>query len=361
MLNRLFAVSVNSMLLAAICAIASAAPGAPPEPVIKQAANVIKKQELRIEGPVLAGLKRRDPALDGINSVVLRRYVPEGGGAASDGILEGAVTHYAAEMEQLGWYTLLTDATGRRKGTAYSSPEGDWLLAVNTDARGMVTCLINGTISLDQMPRLESIVLKMLSTNPPALPAAEDMETLHKADLLVREGKASEARQALEAAVAKSPRSVLLRRKLAGVYREQKRGTDALVQLKAVVALEPAAYWARMDYARALYDQGDHQAAVFEFSQAAALAPDKGAPRYFAGRCYQAAGRLDQALAAYSAAARLAPHWSSVQIRMGEVLEAQGKPGEAAACFRTALKANPDSSAAKEALDRVTRKQDGGK
>lgn len=361
MLNRLFAVSVPSVLLAAVCAIAAAAPGAPPEPVIKQAARLIKKQELRIEGPVLAGLKQRDPALEGINSVVLRRYAPEGNSAASDGILEGALKHYAAEMERLGWYTLLTDATGRRKGTAYSSPEGDWLIAVNTDARSIVTCLINGTISLDQMPRLEFIVLKMLSANPPALPTAEDMETLRKAELLAREGKISEAQQALETALAKSPRSVLLRRKLAGVYREQKRGTDALAQLKAIVALEPAAYWARMDYARALYDQGDHHAAVFEFSQAAALAPDKGAPRYFAGRCYQATGKLDQALAAYSAAARLAPHWSSVQIRMGEVLEAQGKADEAAACFRKALKADPKSAAAKEALDRVTRKQDGEK
>lgn len=361
MMIRVIAVSLLSVLLSAVRVATSAAPGAPPEPAIKQAARIVKKQELRIEGPVLAGLKQRDPALEGINYVVLRRYAPEGAAAASGGILESAVKHYAAEMERLGWYTLLTDATGRRKGTAYSSPEGDWLLAVNTDPRGMVTCLINGTISLDQMPRLEFIVLKMLSTDPPALPTAEDMETLRRAELLARDGKTSEAQQALETALAKSPGSVLLRRKLAGIYREQKRGTDALAQLKAVVALEPAAYWARMDYARALYDEGDHQAAVFQFSQAAALAPDKGTPRYFAGRCYQATGKLDQALTAYSAPARLAPHWSSVQIRMGEVLEAQGKPGDAAACFRKALKADPNSSAAKEALDRVTRKQDGGK
>lgn len=330
-----------------------AAPAFTGEPVLKPPPGIRMVREFRLEGALLKRVQQREPELEGITGIVLRRFGLAQAGPKSRRPLEEVQVHYSAQMERLGWHSLLTDTTGRRRGVAYASPDGAWLFAVNMDARGVVTSLVKGKISLEQIPQLERVLIRMLAGGPESLPAAGDLGALKNAEELVRSGRPAEAEQVLVKALSASPQSQMLRRRLAELYRSQGRRPEALAQMKAAVASDPASYSPRMEYASALYEGGDYQSALFEFSQAGALAPDKGAPRYFTGRCYQAMGKLAQAAEAYHLAARIAPHWSSVHIRLGEVYEAQGQQERAVESYSRALKADPASKQAADALARL--------
>lgn len=343
------------MLLAPALEAAKAGDG---EPGIAPVPGVVMAREFRLEGPMLDRVKASWPDLAGITGVQLRKYSFEARDFRSRYADYGRKVreHYASQMKKLGWYPLISDDEGARQSAAYSSPDGKMLFGYQMDFRGISTSLVSGDVSLDKIPQLEHVVLKMLAPGKPVM-SPEDQKVVQQANELVKQDRRDEAVTLLQNALRERPRAVIIRRQLAATYDKMGRTDEHVAELKTIVSIEPMSYIQRLEYARALYEKKkDLQSALFEFTQASALGPDQGTPRYFIGRIEEDLGKYEESLAAYRQAGELAPHWVSVPLRMGAIFLTQKQYGLAEASFRRALELDPKCEKAREGLERARRK-----
>ncbi len=339
-------------LLSASCLPLSAAePKLTPPPGFKQV------HEFRLQGAILERMRERHSGLEGVKSILVRRYQPSVSPKRApvdvDELAPAVRQHFSAQMTRLGWTPLVQDSAGDQRGAAYASPDGTWLFSFNTDRKGAVATLIEGQVALYQIPDLERLIVRSLGRGHGFL-SDEDLRLTQQARKLVRDGHADQAVALLKAQVAKKPESPGLRMALAEAYARAGRKTDQLSELKAAVGLDPAGYGPRLEYGRALFDAARYDEAMFQLEQAASLAPDKATPYYFIGRIYQSRSQHKQALDAFDKASQLGGRrWVSLAMRRGEVYEKLGDLQAAGECYRRALEIRPGYDDAQKALARV--------
>lgn len=327
-------------------------------PAIAPPPGLTQVHEFRLQGAMLERMSERHTGLEGIRSVVVRRYAPSSTRRSRPPIDREALArslreHYTPQMQALKWVPLVQDDIGARQGAAYTSPDGLWLFAFNTDSKGAVTTLVEGQVALYQMPDLERVIVHSLGHGR-NMPSEEELRVSRQAQDLLKSGRADKAVELLQDQVTKRPDSVALRLSLARAYDKIGKKRERVAQLKAAIALDPAAYGLRLEYGRALMSVSDNQEALFQFEQAAALAPDRATPSYFIGCVYQGQSEYEKALKAFSRASDLGgERWPSLAMRQGEVYEKIGDRRAAERLYRRALEIRPGYEEAQQALARL--------
>ena len=122
----------------------------------------------------------------------------------------------------------------------------------------------------------------------------------------------------------------------------QGRAAEAVQSFEAAVALRPDLDAARCGLGTALMEQGKLEEAAAQFSRVLELQPEHVAARLQLGIIRGRQGKLDEAAAAFSRVLRLSPDDPGAHNNLGNVLALQGKHQEAVRQFEEALRLKPD-------------------
>lgn len=329
--------------------------------ILEPPAGVRLIQEFRLHGPVLDQIRQSQPELADVRALTINRYAfgrpsrrelpPE----ERRELIGRVFRHYHSRLDQQGWYPLASNIRGQQDSAVYSSPGGDRLISISQDQSGFIVTVVDGVISLEQIPVLRSVILRSLGPSGWA-PTQAEREYLDRARRLEDSGELAEAIRELRLGCQKEPRSPRLRKYLADLYRKAGQSSNQLEELRQALALDPMDYDIRLSYAIALFDEGRNlRQASLEFSQVAAMDPMRATPLYYLGRIAERQEDNHKALSYYERAGKLAPHWLSIPLRRASVMERMNDFQGAEKYYRQALEMKPDSSAAKQGLDRVTR------
>ncbi len=136
----------------------------------------------------------------------------------------------------------------------------------------------------------------------------------------------------------------------AAVLAHRGRREEAIDELRLVLRLEPDHPEAHNDLGNALAEEGQPAEGLEHLRRALALRPDFALAHYNLGTLLQAQGRLDEAILSYRRALEIDPATVEARNNLGLALAAQGRPEEARQELREALRIAPDFALARQNL-----------
>jgi serine/threonine-protein kinase len=169
---------------------------------------------------------------------------------------------------------------------------------------------------------------------------------------LQERGRTSEARVALEAAIAvfreairQKPEDDVAHDHLGSALNNLGKRDEAIAEYQEAIRLRPDNAYTRDNLGLALLFQGKYDQAIQEFRAAIQLQPDLANPHHNLG-CILCDQKHDYSAAAaeFREAIRLQPDFASSHHSIGNVLRAQGKVDEAIAEEREAVRLKPDKA-----------------
>jgi eukaryotic-like serine/threonine-protein kinase len=166
-------------------------------------------------------------------------------------------------------------------------------------------------------------------------------------------GRAREANDAFDAAIAASRRRIRLKPDFAqahfdlGYALEAKGDVDAAIaEFRQAIRLKPDFAVAHSNLGAVLHSKGNVEEAIAEYRQAIRLTPDFAVAHYNLGVALEAKGDVDAAIAEYRQAIRLKPDYANAQDNLGAALHSKGNVDAAIAEFRQAIRLKPDNGEA---------------
>ena len=162
-----------------------------------------------------------------------------------------------------------------------------------------------------------------------------------KAQLLITEGKASEALAEIERARPATPQAELMLQR-GKILEFNARHDDAIPEYRGALELAPDLHEARFLFGRLLHYKGGHGKAIAELRQVIDAPSAKGAPWFpevwlNMGLAQQAQGKYADAVASLREATTLDPKLGEAWARMGEFHENVNKHGEAITALSKAV------------------------
>lgn len=137
---------------------------------------------------------------------------------------------------------------------------------------------------------------------------------------------------------------------LGNALAEEGRRAEGVAHLRRALALRPDFALAHYNLARLLALEGDPDGAIAHNRAALALDPTQALAHSNLGTLLQSQGRLDEAITSYRRALEIDPRTVEARNNLGLALAAQGRPEEARREFREALRIAPDFALARENL-----------
>jgi eukaryotic-like serine/threonine-protein kinase len=166
---------------------------------------------------------------------------------------------------------------------------------------------------------------------------------------LESQGRAREAKEAFDAAIAASRRRLLLKPGYApdhitlGTALHSKGEIDAAIaEYREAIRLKPDYAVAHLNLGFSLRAKGKVDAAIAEFREAIRLKPDYAKAHVNLGAALNDTGEVEAAMAEYRQAIRLKPDDVEAHNNLGNVLKAKGKVDAAIAEYREAIRLQPD-------------------
>jgi serine/threonine-protein kinase len=168
--------------------------------------------------------------------------------------------------------------------------------------------------------------------------------------MLQRRGRAQEAREVLDAAVAAQREAIQLRPDSvsAHVYLGhtlfyQRKLDDAVAAFREAIQLQPDNYWPHQPLGHALLHQGKYAEAIAALREAIRLQPDSATAHHSLGLCFVYQGKFDEALVAFQESIRFKPDHTPARVNTGEILRTVKHDYDAAvAAYREVFQILPD-------------------
>lgn len=157
-----------------------------------------------------------------------------------------------------------------------------------------------------------------------------------RATTLLNQGKLTEARASLEAALRHNPAHHRARQALLGVLIETKKNAEAEQLLQEGLQIAPAQIGFAMALARLQVDGGNTPAAIDTLQKSASYAQSSGEYLAFLAALLQREQRHDEAIEQFRAALRLKPDSGVWLLGLGMSLQAANRGAEARDAFRRA-------------------------
>lgn len=260
-------------------------------------------------------------------------------------------------------------------------------------------CLSGVLLLAGCMPRSPVPATQAKGTAPPAPPYVSKVDSpqakalfhFAQASLLLDEGKARAALQALERTVALDPHAVYPHLALAGLYLRLGEEEKALQATRAVLSVEPSSVDAHLLLGNIYYSRNKYALAAEAFQKALHLDPSRETIYLHLAVTYARGGKMDRAaktlnallqrypssvighltlarlyaeqgqtipaVAEYRQVLALAPDFAAAYLELGALYEAQKDYAKALAVYREALQQNQDSVELRHRVVRILIRQ----
>jgi tetratricopeptide (TPR) repeat protein len=174
-----------------------------------------------------------------------------------------------------------------------------------------------------------------------ALDLAPDFEFAYRdlCVLLMQSGDLAQARELMQAGVAKNPNSADMHFYLGNLYQEEQAHDRAIASYRKALELQPDRAGPLSNLAMALIRSGKADEALPVLQKALALAPDMAAT--FANALLQA-GRIDDAIDCLRQSLAIAPDSVESHFHLASVLQQLGGHEEARAAYHRVIELKPD-------------------
>ena len=159
-------------------------------------------------------------------------------------------------------------------------------------------------------------------------------------------GKTDDAEAAFRHAVALSPSSVTILRKLAELLATLKRNDEAIASYQAALLLDPRDLPTLNGLGTVLQQAGRFDEAIETYRRMLALDRDSAVAHNNIGSALQGQGEIHLAMQEYQRALEIAPHFASAHFNLGTGLLLRGKLDESLVHFSNTIKHDPHFYAA---------------
>jgi len=160
--------------------------------------------------------------------------------------------------------------------------------------------------------------------------------------VLLKEGKAEEARAHLGEALRLRPRQGLAQANFGTVLLERGKIDEATEHFRQALRIQPGLAITHNSLGGALAQQGKIEEAIEHFKKAIELDPGYLRPHNNLAVILRKHGKIDEAIAEYRAALKADPDDADALAALGGILHKQGKLDEALALYQAALRVQPD-------------------
>ena len=168
-------------------------------------------------------------------------------------------------------------------------------------------------------------------------------------------GRTREAMKEFEETLRLDPKHADARNRLGAVYYDLGRIEEAMEEFKETLRLDPEHIDAHNNVGVIYAERGRLEEAVKEFLAAQKSDPKSHDAYKNLGLAYALLGRLDDAVTQYKEAIRLKPDYADAHFNLGLAYNAKGLKDEAERELRKALEIQPGFSAAKKALESLSK------
>ena len=175
--------------------------------------------------------------------------------------------------------------------------------------------------------------------------AAHAQANFFAGNFLVRQGRAGEAIEYFQKALALEPESAAFHGGLGTAFYQLKRTDEAIVQYQKALAIDPhfaEAAEAQNNLGYALLRKGQANEAIIHFQKALEMQPDFAEARNTLGDCFLQIGRVNEAIVQFQKVLEIKPDFSEAYNNLGYSFLQLGRPNEAVTNFQKALELNPD-------------------
>jgi tetratricopeptide (TPR) repeat protein len=164
-------------------------------------------------------------------------------------------------------------------------------------------------------------------------------------NFLVRQGRADEAFEHFQKALALEPGSAAFHGGLGTAFYRVRRLDEAIVQFQKALEIDPdfaEAAAAHNNLGYSLLQKGRVNEAITQFQKALDFKPGFAEAHNTLGDCLLQAGRLDEAILQYQKAVEIKPDFAEAHNNLGYSLLQAGRVNEAIAHFQRAVEIKPD-------------------
>lgn len=173
-------------------------------------------------------------------------------------------------------------------------------------------------------------------------PAGSADAFARQGELLLNDGRADEAIDALQRAVLLDPSLDTAYTNLGNAYAKKGDYASAVAAYEKALAIRPASALAHMNMGIAQTALRQIPDAVAHLEKAVELAPDSAEAQFNLGKAYSDVGKYADAERALRGALTILPDYEEARYKLGVVLQRLGKTEEAVVVFRELLRRNPD-------------------
>src|SRR5262249_15265600 len=137
--------------------------------------------------------------------------------------------------------------------------------------------------------------------------------------------------------------SVMVRRRLGGLYAGQKRLDDALMQFKELERVDTDPREARTKIGLIYLEKGDPDRAAQEFNLVLAAEPNNWRVRYYLGSVYAEQREVDRAVAEFGKIPDTSEYYVDARIQSAHLLRKSGRLPDAVKVIEQTLEKKPDN------------------
>ena len=172
---------------------------------------------------------------------------------------------------------------------------------------------------------------------------------------LVLHGRADEAVEHFQKALALEPESAAFHDGLGTAYYHMNRLDEAITQYQKALEIDPDFAEAHNNLGYSLFQKGRVNEAIAHFQRALEIKPDFAEAHNNLGHSLFQSGRVNEAIAHFQRALEIKPDFAEAHNNLGHSLFQTGRVNEAIAHFQRALELKPDYAEAHNNLDYVLR------
>ncbi len=159
---------------------------------------------------------------------------------------------------------------------------------------------------------------------------------------LVHQGRADEAVEHFQKALALEPESAVFHGSLGTAYYQTKRLEEAITQYQIALKIDPDFADAHNNLGLCLFQEGRVNEAIAHYQRAVEIKPDFAEAHKALGDCLFQTGRLNEAILQYQKAVEIKPDYAEAHSNLGYSLFQAGRVNEAIAHFQRAVEIKPD-------------------
>jgi tetratricopeptide (TPR) repeat protein len=168
---------------------------------------------------------------------------------------------------------------------------------------------------------------------------------------LLHQGRADEALERFQKALAIQPESAAFHSGLGAAFYHMKRLDEAITQCQKALEIDPDFEEAHNNLAQCLLEEGQINEAIAHFQKALEIQPDVAEVHDNLGYALFRAGRVDEAITQFQRALEIKPDFAKAHNNLGGCFLKLGRVNEAIAQFQRALEIQPDYAEAHANLD----------